>query len=172
MPVTDQGKLSERYKIVPRTLIFLFQGEKILLLKGSPQKRLWANLYNGVGGHVERGENIYNAAKRELLEETGIITDNLWLCGVTMIDASEQVGVGIFVFKGVLDLETTQETKTLVSKEGILEWIPAQEVHRFPLVEDLPVLLPRIIASRRGDPPFSALYTYNGEGKLSATFIG
>jgi 8-oxo-dGTP diphosphatase len=172
MPVTDQGKLSDRYKIVPRTLIFIFQGGKVLLLKGSPQKRLWANLYNGVGGHIERGENIYSSAKRELMEETGILTDNFWLCGVIMIDAGEDAGIGIFVFKGVLDFESVHGNEVFHSEDGILEWISIEEVFGLPLVEDLSVLLPQVINARKGDPPFSALYTYNGEGKISASFFG
>ena len=68
-----------RYVAVPRTLVFLTSanpatGElEILLLKGAPHKRLWANLLNGVGGHVEVHEDVYSAALREVQEETGLV---------------------------------------------------------------------------------------------------
>ena len=68
MPIADQGVSSDRYQLIPRTLIFLTRGESVLLLKGAPNKRIWANRYNGVGGHIERGEDAHTAARRELLE--------------------------------------------------------------------------------------------------------
>ena len=66
MPSSDQGVNLDRYLLVPRTLIFLVKGDCILFLKGGPEKRLWSGMYNGLGGHVERGEDIISAAYREL----------------------------------------------------------------------------------------------------------
>ena len=71
MPQSDQGATNDRYAVIPRVAIFLRREDSFLLLKGAPTKRLWANKYNGLGGHVERGEDALFAAKRELLEETG-----------------------------------------------------------------------------------------------------
>jgi len=71
MPVSEQGVTNDRYMVIPRTAIFPRRGDAYLLIKGAPNKRLWANKYNGLGGHVERGEDILSAAGRELLEETG-----------------------------------------------------------------------------------------------------
>ncbi len=97
---SKQGLLKKRYQVVLRTLIFLRNGSEVLLIKGAPTKRLWANLYNGIGGHVDKGEDILTAAKRELVEEPGIIPDSLYLCGLITIDIKPTRGIQLFVFGG------------------------------------------------------------------------
>jgi hypothetical protein len=37
-------------------------------------------------------------------------------------------------------------------------------------VEDLPVLLPRVLSSQRGDNPFSAHYMYDEQDRLMILF--
>src|SRR4030067_969706 len=101
MPVTKQGVNLDRYMLVPRTLVILTRDENVLLHKGADDKRLWAGLYNGIGGHVERGEDIRSAAKRELFEETGITQVDLWLCGIVTVDTQINPGVCIFIYKGI-----------------------------------------------------------------------
>jgi 8-oxo-dGTP diphosphatase len=149
--------------LIPRTAIFLRRGDLYLLLKGAPAKRLWAGKYNGLGGHVERGEDLLSAAKRELMEEAGLAAD-LWLCGTVIVDAGE-IGICLYVFVG----ENFQgELKP--SKEGAAEWVAFDAVKDLPVVEDLPILLSKIHGMRRGDPPFAARSFYDENQKLTVIF--
>jgi 8-oxo-dGTP diphosphatase len=163
MPQSDQRITNDRYVVIPRVAIFLRRADAFLLLKGAPTKRLWANKYNGLGGHVERGEDILSAAKRELLEETGLTAD-LWLCGTLIVDAS-QVGIALYIFTG-----ECSEGDPVPSREGAAEWIPFDQINTLPLVEDLPVLLSRIRGMQRSTPPFSARSYYDEQERLIVTF--
>jgi 8-oxo-dGTP diphosphatase len=161
MPVSDQGVSLDRYMLIPRVLIFLIRGTKVLLLKGAPTKRIWANKYNGVGGHVEPGEAIQAAAWRELLEETGLPADSiqgLRLCGTVAVDTGQNPGIGMYVFTG-----ECEQGEPTASAEGMLEWVPLESIREYPTVEDLPILLERIRQMRPGDPPFSARSFYQGD---------
>jgi 8-oxo-dGTP diphosphatase len=161
MPASDQGVSKDRYMLIPRTLIFIIRGESVLLLKGAAHKRIWSNRYNGVGGHIEMGEDVYTAAKRELIEETGLCPDKLWLCGTATVDTGEEVGIGLYIMKGI-----SAEGNPLASSEGELEWVPFGDIGEKDLVDDLPILLPKVIDHAPGDPVFFAHYFYNEQDEL------
>ncbi len=163
-----QGVRAEDYTVVPRTLIFAVHEDHVLLLKGAPHKRLWAGRYNGVGGHVRPGEDAFEAALREFREETGLNLERLWLCGTVFIDTGRNPGVLLLVFRG----ETAAREQPRPSPEGQAQWLPIDEVHHYPLVEDLFILLPRVLNWRPGEPAFHALYTYDDQGRLSIRFGG
>lgn len=166
MPVSDQGITHSHYTLIPRTLIFLTREDHILLIKGSPHKRLWANLYNGIGGHIESGEDVTSAAYRELQEEIGLVPEDIWLCGVITIDTGQNPGIVLFVYRGECASDPLK-----ASSEGSTEWINYKKLAQLPVVEDLPIILDKIMPMRKGEPPFSAFYSYDIDGRLVISFV-
>ena len=164
MPVNDQGITTDRYMLIPRTVIFVRKEDRFLLLQGGPTKRLWAGKYNGLGGHIEQGEDALTAARRELLEETGLEID-LWLCGTLIVDTGQNPGVCLFVFSGEWEGDQAAD-----SREGNTRWVSLEALAELPVVEDLPLLLDRIHRMRSGDVPFAARSYYEDGGRLVVKF--
>ena len=168
MPAAEQGVAvsAGRYQLIPRVLCFVWHGPDVLLLKGAPDKKIWANKYNGLGGHVERGESVPAAALREIREEAGLAVCDLRLRGVVTIDTGEAVGIGLFVFSAEA-LDRTVKP----SREGSLHWVSPAELAGLVVVEDLPELLARVQVQGADGPCFGARYSYSVEGKLHIDFF-
>jgi 8-oxo-dGTP diphosphatase len=164
MPASEQGVTLDRYMLIPRVLVFVTQAGRLLLLRGAPGKRLWAERYNGLGGHVEQGEDSLTAARRELLEEANLIAD-LRLCGTLFVDSGQNPGIAILIYAGEV---TGGDLRS--SSEGALVWVEPGELGSLPVVEDLPVLVQHILQMQAVDPPFSAHSFYDDEGRLKIVF--
>ncbi len=149
MSAADQGanETKGRWLTIPRTLCFILKGDDILLMKRAANRRVFPNRYNGVGGHIERGEDPYTSAKREILEETGLEVESLQLRAIYNIDAGEDTGIILFVFTGTSQSRVVSHN----TEEGTLHWIPQNEILNLELVEDLPVILPRILNTHHNE---------------------
>ena len=151
-----------RYKVIPRVLVFILNGGDVLLLKGAPGKRIWADRYNGVGGHVEADEDVYAAALRETEEETGLAVQDLRFEGLVNIDVGSTTGIMLAVFSA-----RSEARETIPSSEGTLEWVPLDRLDEVDLVQDIPVLLSRIVDRAADAQPFFARYGYGTEDAAS-----
>ncbi len=131
------GADRHRYQFIPRVLIILTWGEQVLLIRRGLHKRLWPGLYNAPGGHVERGEEPYEAACRELGEETGVVPTRLRLRGLIVAETGlDEAGILVFVFQG----EATSPVLHS-SAEGEAQWVARHALTGLNLLPDLPLVL-------------------------------
>lgn len=167
MSLPGQRIQPERYSVLPRSLTFLLCEEHILLIRIAEDRGNWSNLLNGIGGHVEQGEDPRSAALREIKEETGMILSpsSLYLSGVVTVDVGNSPGVGLYIFVGETDTMVVQS-----SHEGTPEWISLDNLETQPLVKDLPALLPRAIQSYHLQRPFCAVTTFDEAGSPCIQF--
>jgi 8-oxo-dGTP diphosphatase len=168
MGANEQGAnaTANRWLTIPRTLCFVFNGEDVLLMKRAPNRRVFANRYNGVGGHIEHNEDPYSSAKREILEETGLNVNELRLRAVYNIDAGEATGIMLFLFTCTSQVRDVQANPA----EGTLHWIPLEEILNLDLVDDLPIILPRIINMKADAQPLFVHASYDSQDQLVMTF--
>lgn len=149
--------MSERYRVIPRTLIFIFHAGRVLLLRGAITKKNFPGLYNGLGGHVEHGETILDGAARELFEESGLSGVVLDLCGISMDSTRSDLGVEVHIFRGELSYPPLLRE----SSEGTLEWVGREELAKLDAVPDLIPFLERIWDRRHGERVFFAHVDWN-----------
>ena len=163
MASNDQRVDPQRFQVIPRVLVFAFKDDQVLLIKllsKNNKVTRWTGKYNGPGGHVERGENLLKAAKREFLEETGLTAD-FSLSGTVMVDTGESIGIGLFIFRAV-----NVSGQLLGSLEGIPEWVSVDKLKDYSLVEDVEIILKHLLNQQTGASPFSGSSSYNELGEL------
>lgn len=160
MALDGQRVDPNRYSVIPRTLTFPLCEGRLLLAKLGPEAGGWSGQYNGLGGHLEVGEDPLSAAVRELREESGITLPDQRLCAVVTVDTGESPGIGLYVFVGKLEAIPGELS------DPMLEWVPLERVNDLPLVEDLPTLLPAVIDAYERRTVVSAAYRYSPTGEL------
>jgi len=152
-----------RWVMIPRVLVLVFEGGDVLLMKRGEHRRVFPNQYNGLGGHVERGEHPGETATREVMEESGISLRDVRLRGIHHIDAgAADTGIVMYVFSA----QANSRDITVTTDEGTLEWIPVEDVGGLEVVEDLPIVLPRIMGMADDAPPYLAHVGYNAKDKI------
>ncbi len=159
MALSGQRIQPDRFALIPRTLIFLLRGDQVLLMRLHESRGAWGGKYNGVGGHIEAGEDPLTAALRETAEETGLAPAALRLAGVIVVYPGSSPGIGLYVYVGEV-----AGGEAIAAQEGTPEWVSLDEIEEKPLVEDLLMILPRAVACYNQKETFSAITTFDDDG--------
>ena len=151
-----------RHRPIVGTLGFILSPdrERVLMVPRT-YRRTDENLgkYNGVGGHLERGEDVGACMTREILEETGLRVRAMELRGTVVW---EDFGPKKEDWLGFVFLVTAFDGEPFAdNEEGTLSWQPLDALGSLPMWKGDRLFLPMVFD---GDPrPFHAYMRYEGD---------
>ncbi|MBM6618851.1 NUDIX hydrolase [Bacillus suaedaesalsae] len=135
------------------TICFIKKNNQLLMLyrTKNPNQHKW----NGVGGKIEKGEDIRLSIIRETLEETGLSIRNPIYKGI--VSWNQSGGMHVFFatqFSGELS----------ASVEGPLEWKEISWVKNSnDVVSNIPIFIDHILSS---DGPVEYSFQYDEKGNI------
>jgi 8-oxo-dGTP diphosphatase len=130
------------YKVSPLSMVFLIEGNKVLTLRRKASKQIYPNKISGFGGKMEPGETLEASARREFLEETGLLIRDISLRGtfLRIVDNGYINELYIFVAHGY-NGEVFE-----VCEEGEIAWRDVDEYLCDPdIVDHIPYYLKQVI---------------------------
>ena len=119
--------------------------------------------YNGLGGKIERDEDVVAGMRREIREEAGIECESLVLRGTISWPGFGKAGED---WLGFIFLVTRYSGQPLQSNhEGSLEWVDLERLHELPMWEGDRNFLPLVFDE---DPrAFHGVMPYEGGRMVS-----
>lgn len=114
------------------TLCLIYKGGKILLQ--NRVKKDWQG-WTLPGGHIEPGESIVDAVRREMKEETGLTVHSVELRGVKQFPIENGRYI-VFLFR-----TDDFEGELISSEEGKMQWFDRRELSEINTVSDFAELL-------------------------------
>jgi len=132
------------FTVIPRVLAFIERNDEILFIRRLKEDAFAFQKLNGVGGHIEQGEDPLTAIRREVLEECGLSIHEFTLHAVIFIDIECNPGINVFVFSALYPGGEVQP-----SEEGDLVWVKKKDILRQNVIKDIPMLLKTIEDSKK-----------------------
>ncbi len=153
---------TQRHRPVVGTLGYILSPDRRnVLLVHRTYRRTDENLgkYNGVGGHLERGEGVGECMTREIREETGLEVVSMRLRGTVCwsdFGPNKEEWLG-FVFV----VDSFRGEPFADNDEGTLSWHPVEALADLPMWKGDRLFLPLVFD---GDPrPFHGYMRYEGD---------
>jgi 8-oxo-dGTP pyrophosphatase MutT (NUDIX family) len=156
-----------RYTILPRVLVFVFRNNQLLLMRYSgsgkhmtSEKAERKDIYNPIGGHIEMGEDVIEAAVKEAKEEAGITLLNPKIKGVVNVSGFAGKNIMNFIVAG-----NTEDMGLKSTVEGELEWVDVENVPKLNVFSDLKQLLDKLLSIRENEM-FVGTASFDGKFSL------
>ncbi len=118
-----------------------------------------AGKWIGIGGHLEENESPEECIRREAREEAGVELSDLRLRGIITFILPDWGNELTFLYTAKTDTAELPDCG-----EGVLEWVPIENVMSLPLWEGDKVFLPLLLSRQE---PFSLKLVYEPGGALS-----
>ncbi len=144
----------------------------LMLHRVKKQQDINKDKWIGVGGHLEFGESPEEGIRRELAEETGMTADRMDYRGIiTFVYGEITEIIFLFTARGLRDSAgqpITTDSGLPDCDEGVLAWVPWEEVGNLPIWEGDRVFL-RLL--RDGAPFFSVKLVYDCDDNLTRAVV-
>lgn len=132
------------FTVIPRVVAFIEKGDEILMIERLKKNAFAYQKLNGIGGHIEKGEDPLTAIRREVLEECGLQIQDFNLCAVIFMDVEAEKGVCVFVYSAQY-----QSGEIKSSDEGHILWVKRSDLPNHHVIKDIPLLLEVITEAKR-----------------------
>jgi len=134
-----------RYTPVLATLGYVLSadGRQVLLIhRNRRPEDAHLGKYNGLGGKLNRDEDVVACMRREIREEAGLECERLLLRGTISWPGFGKDGDDWFGF--LFRIDAWRGTPLAHNPEGTLEWVPVERVAELPLWEGDRYFLPLV----------------------------
>ncbi len=119
---------------IPTAAVVIFEKNKVLLVKHVDGAGHLNGTYGLPSGTIEVGEEAQSAAKRELIEETGLVANQLMQLPTMHHAEIERKDGTKKLFSMIVFLSTSYAGQLLPSIETIPEWVNINEINSFNLL--------------------------------------
>ena len=129
---------------------------KYLMLRRRGDKRIMPGVWMAPGGKREFGEGLFECARREILEETGLQIKNI------KIKASGIVTIKDLDLQLLVNFLTAEyaDGELMECPEGELAWLEPEEILKLEnLLEELRRVLPFVFDDKAGIVSFKSVYS-------------
>ena len=161
--------MSVPYTPIVATLGYLFSpdGRRVLLIHRNrrPDDPHFGK-YNGLGGKLDRGEDVVSGLRREIREEAGLECEKLALRGTISWPGFGKQGEDWFGF--IFRIDGWSGRPHTANAEGTLEWVERTRLLQLPLWEGDRHFLPLVF--EQNDRQFHGVMPYRDGRLLSWTY--
>lgn len=128
--------------------VFIRKDGKYLLMKRSPNKKYAPNKIHPFGGKMDKGENPFLGAVREVKEEVGIEIENLKLEAMILeLSPDKNLEADWMVFYFSADYKSGEVT---INEEGEAIYLTANEVKKADLFPSVKTIIDNILDENDG----------------------
>ncbi|MDT0605210.1 NUDIX hydrolase [Thalassotalea castellviae] len=119
-----QGHGSEQFKPNTTVAAVIVHQDKFLLVEEIENNQ---RVFNQAAGHLEANENLIDAAKREVFEETGLLIEPQYCSGIYYFHRPE---IALYFLRFCFVIELTEPLKSSPNDEEIIatHWLTYDEI--------------------------------------------